>query len=241
MIDRTSIREGAVVYGSDGEKLGKVRACDAEGFVIEKGFFFPKDTVVRYEDVADASDDGIRMTFGKEAFAAASREGGEGLSGREGQRKPGLKERIEEKLGGRTAEERASGEDVRMPLAEEQIDVSKRERDAGEVRLRKDVVTEHQRVDVPVEKERVHVERVPAERGAATDDAAFRETTTSMPVREEEVEIRKRPVVKEEVRLRKEKQIEQRAAEADVRKERASIDGEGTIGGAPREPTDEDV
>ncbi len=128
-----------------------------------------------------------------------------------------------------------------MPLAEERLDVSKHDRDAGEVRLKKDVVTEHERVDVPVEKERVHVERVPADRGAAPGEGAFRETTASRPVHEEEVEIRKRPVVKEEVRLRKDKQIEQRAAEADVRKERASIEGEGAIGGAPRDPTDEDL
>jgi uncharacterized protein (TIGR02271 family) len=207
MIDRTRIREGAVVYGADGEKLGKVRACDTNGFVIEKGLFFPKDILARYDDVADVDDDGIRMVYSKDAFSSQS-------EGREDEPRHGLKERLEE------------DEDVRVPIAEERLDVSKHDRQAGEVRLRKDVETEHRTIDVPVVKERVHVERIPGERRATPDEGDFRQTTASMPVREEEVEIHKRPVVKEVVRLRKEREIEHRAAGADVRKERASIERE---------------
>ena len=51
-----------------------------------------------------------------------------------------------------------------------------------------------------------------------------------MPIHEEEIEVRKRPVVTEEVRLRKERITEQRAAEADIRKERVDVEGEHARG-----------
>jgi hypothetical protein len=68
MIDRSRIREGMVVFSSDGEKLGKVLASDSETFVIEKGFLFPKDYVASYEDVADVVGDDIRLSRTKEEF-----------------------------------------------------------------------------------------------------------------------------------------------------------------------------
>ena len=45
-----------------------------------------------------------------------------------------------------------------------------------------------------------------------------------MPVYEEEVELRKRPVVKEEVRIRKDRIEEERAASTTVRREVAKVD-----------------
>ncbi len=209
------------MYSADGEKLGKVAACDDESFTIEKGFFFPKDFISRYEYITAVNDDGIHLSLLKDELT------GEG-AGAERTKKPGIGERIEGKLK-RGEAARAEGDEIRMPVTEEQLEVTKRDRDAGEVRLRKDVTTEHERVDVPVTKERVYVEHVPAERSAAPGEDDFERTSTSMPVREEELEVHKRPVVKEEVRLRKEREIERRAAEGDVRKEHASIEGDADV------------
>ncbi len=216
MVDRRQIREGMTVFTGDGEKLGKVQSCEASTFTIEKGFFFPKDTIARFEDVAEVSGDEIRLAMTRDEFAASRQ--GEGQSART-------------VTGTRAAAERprttTAGEEVRVPVAEEELDVAKRDRQAGEVRLRKDVVTETKHVDVPVTREEVHVERTPAAaRSPSPGEATFQEKTVLMPVHEEEVEIRKRPVVKEEVRLRKERVTEQRAAEAEVRKERVDIEGE---------------
>jgi uncharacterized protein (TIGR02271 family) len=218
METRRGVQEGMIVYSSDGEKLGKVLQCQAESFIIEKGFFFPKDYIARYEDVADVNGDEIHLSNRKEFFA-----GGRDM-------------RAGETLGARSttggepyARGHAGSEDVRVPVSEEQLDVAKRDRQTGEARLTKDVVTEEQRVDVPVMKERVHVERGPAtEHTAAPGQQPFEGKTVSVPVHEEEVEIRKRPVVKEEVRLRKDREVEHRAVEDDVRKERIDIEGEGT-------------
>jgi uncharacterized protein (TIGR02271 family) len=224
LTDRSLIREGMAVFSSDGEKLGKVLSCEASTFTIEKGFFFPKDYVARYEDIADATGDEIRLAMTKDSFVQLRESGTYGYAT------------------GASASEtsRSSSEDVRVPVAEEELDVLKREREAGEVRLRKDVVTETKHLEVPVTREEVHVERAPVSerREALPGEKLFEEDSVSVPIHEEEVEIRKRPVVKEEVRLRKERVTEQRAAEADIRKEHVEIEGEG---GAHRVRRDEEI
>jgi uncharacterized protein (TIGR02271 family) len=214
LTDRSLIREGMTVFSSDGEKLGKVLSCEASTFTIEKGFFFPKDYVARYDDIADVTGDDIRLAMTKDNFIQLRDRGSYGF----------------EATGASTSEtSRSSSEDVRVPVAEEELDVLKREREAGEVRLRKDVVTETKHVDVPVTREEVRVERAPVSerREALPEEKLFEEDSVSVPIHEEEVEIRKRPVVKEEVRLRKDRVTEQRAAEADIRKERVDVEGEG--------------
>jgi uncharacterized protein (TIGR02271 family) len=215
LFDRSNIREGMTVFSSDGEKLGKVQACGGSTFTIEKGFFFPKDYTARYDEVADVNVDAIRLATTKDAFVELRESGRYGYDATTGRTDSSYDAA------------RETRDDIRMPVSEEELDVVKRDREAGEVRLRKDVVTETKHIEVPVTREEVHVERVPVtERREAAGDKAFQRDTASMPIHEEEVEIRKRPVVKEEVRLRKERVTEQRAAEADVRKERVEVEGE---------------
>jgi uncharacterized protein (TIGR02271 family) len=216
LIDRSSLRDGMTVFSSDGEKLGKVTECGGSTFTIEKGFFFPKDYIARYDEVAAVSGDEIRLSMMKEEFIRMRESGVYGYDATTGGSSSPTSGRSE-------------SEDVRVPLAEEELDVVKRDRAAGEVRLRKDVVTETKHIEVPVTREEVRVERTPVSerREALPGDKPFEKESISMPIREEEVEVRKRPVIKEEVRLQKERVTEQRAAEADVRKERVDIEGEG--------------
>ena len=145
--DRSQVREGMIVYSSDGEKLGKVQSCDAAMFIIEKGFFFPKDYVARYDDVRSIDDDEIRLAMSKQAFQDL-REGGkhgEGWSagGVTTSRKPDTS--TADTIGAdyglaaggvgqpgmagdlpRSAQREATGEEVRVPIAEEELDVRKR-------------------------------------------------------------------------------------------------------------------
>lgn len=209
MIDERGIREGMMVFSSDGEKLGKVRASDANGFFVEKGLFFPEEHYARWEHVASVSGDEIQLALTKRELEAPT--GTAALE--QGSTAPGLG---------------YDRDDIRMTRAEEELDVVKRERQAGEVRLRKDVVTETKHVDVPVTREEVHVERVPidAPRSAAPGEAGFQQESISMPVTEEEVEIRKRPVVKEEVRLRRDRVQGEQRASAEVRREKIEVDDE---------------
>jgi uncharacterized protein (TIGR02271 family) len=114
-----------------------------------------------------------------------------------------------------------------MPLREEELDVEKTQRTAGHMRLRKVVHTELRNITVPVQKEEVIVERVPA--GEARDrdpDSAFREQEISMPIREEEIDINKRTVVREEVKLGKQSHTEHQKVSGEVRREDVEIERE---------------
>lgn len=215
---RSDIREGMAVYSADGTKLGKVTECQQGSFFIEKGFFFPKEYIARYEDIADIRGDDLHLRLtdemlktGDERAATSGELRGEGLESRTGS---------EAALAGTT-------KSVDVPVVEEELIAEKRVREAGEVRVHKDVTTEHRQISVPVTKEEVRVERVPADASAKVGEGAFEEGTMSIPVREEEVEIRKRPVVREQVRVSRTARQEERRADADVRREDVRIEGEG--------------
>ncbi|BDG04714.1 YsnF/AvaK domain-containing protein [Anaeromyxobacter oryzae] len=216
------VQQGMAVRSSDGEKLGKVVQCSESFFLVEKGFFFPKDYLARYEQVADVRDGEVHLS----AAASALREAGDEAfeAGQTGSTADNLTARTEgnERLPG-------SREEVRVPLAEEELTAETKMRDAGEVRVRKDVVTEHRQIEVPVTRDEVHVERVPASGSAEVGPQSFQEKTVSVPIREEEVEIRKKPVVREEIRVTKTRRQEERRADADVRREEARIEGEGEV------------
>lgn len=122
-------------------------------------------------------------------------------------------------------------EQVSVPLAEEELSAEKTMKEAGQVRVRKDVRTERKEISVPVTREEVRVERVPTGgRELRPGEATFEEGEVTIPVREEEVEIKKRPVVREEVRVSKTARQEQRQASGEVRKETAELEEEGNVG-----------
>jgi uncharacterized protein (TIGR02271 family) len=202
-MERRGVREGLKVRSSDGKNLGKVVSCGADTFIIEKGFFFPKDFTARYEQVADLREDEIWLgEAGDQLMRGHLAQGGQaGVAG--------------------------VSEEVRVPLAEEELTAEKRAVEAGEVRVRKDVKVEQKQVEVPVTKEEVHVERVPASGETLPEGAVFQEGTVSVPVVEEEVEVRKRPVVREEVRVSKTAHQEEERFSAETRKETAAIEEEG--------------
>jgi hypothetical protein len=68
------IADGMVVRSADGEKLGKVVACDASGFVIEKGVFFPKDFTATYGEILDVRDGEIYLARSRTEYMDWPRE-----------------------------------------------------------------------------------------------------------------------------------------------------------------------
>jgi uncharacterized protein (TIGR02271 family) len=122
-------------------------------------------------------------------------------------------------------------EDTTIKLYEERLVANKQRRKAGEVAIGKHVETETARVAVPIEKERVVVERVtPADAGrVVTPDAtAFREGEVAhVEIYEEVPEIRKEAVVREEVRVRKVVDHETVEATETIRREELDIDTNG--------------
>lgn len=211
MIGRDRIHEGMTVRSFDGEKLGKITELGERGFLIEKGLFFVKDYQARYDDVVDFRDDEIILSIGKDQL----REAGEATTAGTGHR-PGVA--------------RAEAGDVSVPVAEEQLEISKRDEVTGEIRVRKDVTQETRTVEVPVTKERVEIERVAVPSEPAKEGASFKESEIVVPVHEEKVEVRKTPVVTEEVRVHKDVTAEPQRVTETVRKEKVDIDKESKKG-----------
>jgi uncharacterized protein (TIGR02271 family) len=217
------LTQGMKVRSSDGASLGKIIRVEPGWFVVEKGFFFPKDYELPTSLVADVREGECWLS----ASRAELERGDDARLGRGSIEQGG----IARPATGSAERELEHGEG-RLQLSEEELEARKRVHEAGEVRVRKEVVTEHRQIDVPVTKEEVHVERVPASASSEPRGEAFREEEIRVPVREEEVEVTKRPRVREEVRVSKTARQEERRVEGEVRREEARI--EGTDEGAPR-------
>ena len=118
--------------------------------------------------------------------------------------------------------------ELRVQRTEEELAAGTREREAGEVRVQKNVRTDRESIAVPTRHEEVSVERVPLSGEAS--EAEIGEAEVQVPVTEEEVVVSKRPVVKEEVRIRKDVVEDTQIVEEDVRREEIDVEDETTRG-----------
>jgi uncharacterized protein (TIGR02271 family) len=112
---------------------------------------------------------------------------------------------------------------ARVELREEELRTEKERVQAGEVRLRKEVVSEQRTVEVPVTREEVVIERHPASGQQAAGDIAGGEEIR-IPLMEEEVRVEKTPVVREEVTLKKRQIQDTERVSETVRREEARIE-----------------
>jgi len=113
-------------------------------------------------------------------------------------------------------------DELRVQRTEEELAAGTREREAGQLKVRKRVRTDRETIEVPTRHEEVSVERVPAS-GEATE-AEIGDEEVSVPVTEEEVVVEKRPVAKEEVRIRKDVVEDTETVEEDVRREEVEVE-----------------
>lgn len=119
-----------------------------------------------------------------------------------------------------------------LKLYEERLIANKERFRAGTVTVGKRVETETATVSVPVEKERVIIERTnPTDTTAVTPGAtAFNEGEIArMEVYEESADIEKQAFVREEVSVRKEVEKDTVSARETVRREELEIDSEGEV------------
>jgi uncharacterized protein (TIGR02271 family) len=126
----------------------------------------------------------------------------------------------------------------RLELREEQLQVETREKQAGEVRVRKEVVTEQRNIEVPVTREEVVIERHAGSGREASDEAIGADEEIRIPLMEEEVDVKKRAVVREEVSVGKRPVKETKNVSETVRREEARIDREGGTDIRPFEGTE---
>ena len=94
----------------------------------------------------------------------------------------------------------------------------------GEVRVRKEVVTERQTVEVPVTREELVVERIPGSEEKATTGGIGTDSEIRVPLSEERTRVEKQPVVKEEVRVSKRAVPDTERVSEEVRHEELRIE-----------------
>jgi uncharacterized protein (TIGR02271 family) len=114
-------------------------------------------------------------------------------------------------------------QELHLREEEEQLQVGKRQVQAGEVQLHKTVHTEHQDVPVELAQENVEIERVDLPDGEVSADA-FQEREIDVPLTREEAVVSKSTHATEEVRLHKDVEIEKQTVGGTVRRSEVEID-----------------
>jgi len=115
----------------------------------------------------------------------------------------------------------------RIQLRGEMLRTYKDRVQRGEVRLRKEVVTENQSVSVPVTREELVIERTQGT-GPATGEIGEGEEIR-VPLSEERARVEKQPVVNEEVRVGKRQVQSNQQVSDQVRHEELRVENEGDV------------
>lgn len=116
----------------------------------------------------------------------------------------------------------------RLQLREEQLLASKTREEAGEVGIRKEVISEERTIDVPVTREEVYIERHAVNQAASgpiTDEGE----TIRVPIMEEHAQLEKQTVVREELEIGKRAVQETEQLQGTVRREEVRIETEGDV------------
>lgn len=114
----------------------------------------------------------------------------------------------------------------RIQLIEEKLKIGKRERQIGEVTLKKHPVTETVQEDVTLRREKVDIERHAVNRELRPGEhIADADETIRVPIYGEEIVAEKRPVVKEEIEIKKRPVTEKQTVRESVRHEELEFAG----------------
>ena len=126
--------------------------------------------------------------------------------------------------------ESSTGAAQNIQLFGEVLRVHKDRINSGEVRLRKEVTTTTQTIQVPVTREELVVERVPVTGEQAATGAAFGGEEIRIPLSEERATVEKQAVVREQVRVGKKEVTNTESFDEQVRTEDLKVERSGTSG-----------
>ena len=224
------IQAGWTAYDQGNDKIGEVAEVGRNYVLVQKGLFFPTDLYIPFSFVTgvDANDASLTInatksdveSYGWDSPPTADTEG----------TKSDWDLSTDRTLGGTAAGSTMGGatttdeDTLTVPLREERVQAERREREAGEVTVGTHVVEQEETLDVPVTHEEVEITRRRVDRpddGAGiTDDG----TTIRVPVRSEEVDVRKDSRGVEEVEISKRPVTETKRVSETVRREELDVD-----------------
>jgi len=239
------IMAGTEVYGSDNEKIGTVADVGQNYFLVQKGFLFIKDLYLPTRTIARVDGERVYLNVPKheaEHMAAEQlpSEGdawyGTGASTTDTMNTTRPVETSRTDRTDRTVREAATstgrtsdrvareGENITVPVVEEQLRAGVREVEGGNARIVKSVSSEQQSIDVPVQREEVYVTERAVNRAATPEDLAAMDRDIEIPLREQEVVTSKQAVVTGEVGIRKETTTETQRVSDTVRREEVHVE-----------------
>jgi stress response protein YsnF len=122
------------------------------------------------------------------------------------------------------AEEVAAGQAVTVPVAREELAVTKQQRESGRVVVHITPSIRREVVDLPTAEDHVDVVRVPVNRVVHAAEPARQEgDVTVIPVYEEVVVVERRLMLKEEVRITRRRTVREQRQAVELRSEEVHI------------------
>lgn len=207
--------------GKNDEDLGEVQEVGDTYVLVQKGlinkdkFYIPQNEVESYDGEVlrfKLSEDDIRSKY-------------------LGDMPPPISSVDENIKYGENRAKQEESESTRFPLVDEKLNVSKKEVTYKEATLVKEPITETKTVEVPVMHEELIVERRPPTEATTSQHELKPPVTTreeiKIPLKKEEVEVKKEPYVKEEVVIKKKRVEESKTITEDVKSEKLADDGTG--------------
>jgi uncharacterized protein (TIGR02271 family) len=225
-VDELRELRNAPVYTADGEEFGHVGEIwydedtrEARYLKVGRGALGLRAVFVPVQG-GTVRDDGFQVPFSREQLES-SPELGEDEDWTE-EREHELSSYYAGDDFRRERDTSVSDADAAITRSEEEIQVGKRDVEAGQVRLSKWVETEPVEMDVGLRRETARVTREPIDQPASGAD--FSEEEIEVPLRSEEAVVEKQAVAKERIGIEKDVDTEQRTISDEVRKERVDVD-----------------
>jgi len=230
---------GADVYGSDNEKIGTIADVGQQYFLVQKGWLFIKDLYLPTSTIARTDGDNVYLSLTKHEAEQMGRDElpteGDAWYGSRGagyaDTATTTTNRTATGTTGYTTDREVSrdatyreGENISVPVVEEQLKAGVRETEAGTARIVREVHQEQQTIDVPVEREEVYVTERAVNRPATEADLTMRDREIAIPLKEQEVVTQKQAVVTGEVNVRKEVKRDTERVTDTVRREDVHVE-----------------
>ena len=232
--------QDAAVHDAADEKIGTIQAYDPDGgyLVVQKGFLFHKDLYIPVTAVQNTDAAGtVHLRLYKDDLAddqyANPPAGGASGDDSYAQRTTMAEttttrvEATPQPMPRQSQPTAQTGDNINVPVYEEELVAGTRQAQIGDIHLHKDVVEEQATANVSLSQEQVTVERVPFTGQTNETDLknAFQDQDIEVPVMGEKAVVDKQSHVVEEVRLHKQDITEQQQVSDTVRKERVSVEG----------------
>jgi uncharacterized protein (TIGR02271 family) len=201
------IRRGWNAYDAKGEQIGDAVEVGSNYVRVQKGLFFPRDLYIPFSAITsvDETTANFHVDVTKEIVESLGWE------------------RPPADAGWDTSD--ATRDTFTVPVREERIETEKHSREVGEVTVGKRVVEQQQELDVPVTHEEVDVTRRRVDRPADAEDRIVDDgDTIRVPLRAEDVDVRKDARVVEEVEISRRPVTETKRVSETVRREEIDVD-----------------